>query len=169
MQEAREKFSEIYDENVDKVYRFIFLKVNSKEIAEDLTAETFTKVWKTFNNRFKKKRALSNPRAFSYRTARNLIIDHYRKKGRQDFVPTDSVVLIDNNQSLEERAMINSDMENVMKGIKEIKDNYQDIIIWHYLDELSVSEISEIMGKSENSVRVTLHRAIDSLKNVLEA
>ncbi len=169
MEEIKNEFGQIYDDNVDKVYRFIFLKVNSKEMAEDLTAETFTKTWKVFENLHKKNKPLSNPRAFCYRTARNLVIDYYRKKGRQEVVSTESISLKDENQSLEDKAVLNSDMEMVMKAIKNIKDSYQDMVIWHYLDELSVTEISRITGKSENSVRVTLHRALDSLKNVLES
>ena len=169
MQEAQQQFGQIYDQNVDKVYRFIFLKVNSKEIAEDLTAEAFTKTWNVFRDRYNKKKSLSNPRAFCYRTARNLVIDYYRKKGRRQFVPVESVSLEDDNINIKDKAIIDSDMEMVMKALENINDSYQDMIIWHYLYELSVSEISEITGKSENSIRVTLHRALSSLKNVLEA
>ena len=169
MQEAQQQFGQIYDQNIDKVYRFVFLKVNSKEVAEDLTAEAFTKTWNVFRDRYSKKKPLSNPRAFCYRTARNLVIDHYRKKGRHQFIPVESISLEDKNASIEDKAIIDSDMEIVMKALGNINDSYQDMVIWHYLDELSISEISEITGKSENSVRVTLHRALNSLKNVLEA
>ena len=169
MEEVKNKFEQIYDDNVDRVYRFILLKVNSKEVAEDLTAETFTKAWNVFKKKYGKEKPLLNPRAFCYRVARNLVTDHYRRKGRRDFVSTDSISIKDDNQTIEERAAINSDMEMVKKAIKEIKGNYQDIIIWHYIDELTIPEISEIMGKSENSVRVTLHRALDALKNVIES
>jgi len=168
MNEAQKRFGQIYDDNIDKVYRFVFLKVNSKEVAEDLTAEAFTKTWKVFEKKFNQKKSLENPEAFCYRTARNLVIDHYRRQGRRQTVPVESVTLA-SNENLEKKVAVTSDMEMVMKAIKNINSDYQDIIIWHYLDELSVSEVAEIMGKSEGATRVMVHRALESLKNVLEA
>lgn len=168
MNEIQKRFGQIYDDNIDSVYRFVFLKVNSKEVAEDLTAEAFTKAWRVFEKKQKKNRPLENPKAFCYKTARNLVIDYYRKKGRHQIVPTDSVSL-PSDENIESHAAVNSDMEMVRKAIKDIKSDYQDIIIWHYLDELSIREISQLMGKSEGATRVMIHRALESLKNVLES
>ncbi len=168
MQEAKKEFGQMYNENIDNIYRFVFLKVNSKEVAEDLTAEAFTKVWKVFEKGYKKGKPISNPKSFCYKTARNLVIDYYRKKGRQQVVSTESVSL-SSNEDLAGQIATNSDMEMVMKAIKEIKGDYQDIIIWRYLDELSITEIAQLIGKSEGATRVMTHRALESLKNVLEA
>ena len=46
MANPREKFSKIYDKYIDKIYRFVFLKVSSQEIAEDLTSEVFLKTFR---------------------------------------------------------------------------------------------------------------------------
>ena len=50
MKNLRKIFSKIYDRYIDKIYRFIFFKVNSQEIAQDLTSETFLKTWESFKN-----------------------------------------------------------------------------------------------------------------------
>lgn len=164
MEQAKTKFGQIYDNYVNSIYRFVFLKVSSKEIAEDLTAETFTRVWRTF----KKNKPPKDVKSFCYKTARNLVIDHYRKKGLRQFVSIDSMEL-PSNENLHEQVTINSDMEMVMKAIKKINNDYQDIIIWRYLDELSISEISKLLNKSQGTTRVKMHRALESLKNVLES
>ncbi len=164
MEQAKTKFGQIYDNHVNSIYRFVFLKVSSKEIAEDLTAETFTRVWRTF----KKNKPPKDVKSFCYKTARNLVIDHYRKKGLRQFVSIDSMEL-PSNENLHEQVTINSDMEMVMKAIKKINNDYQDIIIWRYLDELSISEISKLLNKSQGTTRVKMHRALESLKNVLES
>jgi len=65
--------------------------------------------------------------------------------------------------------MINSDIDYIMKNISSIKDEYQDVIIWRYLDELTVTEISDLLNKSEDATRVTIHRAISSLRKALES
>jgi RNA polymerase sigma-70 factor (ECF subfamily) len=51
--------------------------------------------------------------------------------------------------------------------LTNLKDEYQDVIIYRYLDELSVPEIAKIMGKSEGTIRVLLHRALTALRKEL--
>ena len=50
MPDSRKKFSKIYDQYINKIYRFILLKVSSQEIAEDLTSETFLRLMARCNN-----------------------------------------------------------------------------------------------------------------------
>jgi len=161
----RKEFSKIYDKYIDKIYRFVFLKVNSPEVAEDLTSETFLRGWQTFriqNSEFR----IQNPPAFLYQIARNLVIDYYREKGKVQLVSADYRI-IDPRINLEERANLNSELEEVKRGLAELKDEYQDVIIYRYLDELSVPEIAKVMQKSEGTVRVLLHRALNALRNEL--
>jgi len=167
MRDRREEFERIYNENIDRIYRFVLIKVNSKELAEDLTAETFIKAWNVFK-KAQKKDSLLNPRAFCYQIARNLIIDHYRLKSRFTFVPLD-FPLADPKNKIHEMAIINSDMEMVMNSILNLKSDYQDVIIWRYVDELSIEEIASLLGKSEEATRVMIHRAMSSLRKVIES
>lgn len=167
MVNPRKVFSKIYDKYIDKIYRFIFLKVNSQEIAQDLTSETFLRGWKVFksqNSAGKKLNRIENPPAFLYQIARNLVIDHYRQKGKFQVMPASDSQIVDPRINLEERVCLNSDLEQVMKALNTLKDEYQDVIIYRYLDELSVPEIAKIMEKSEGAVRVTLHRALVALR-----
>jgi len=59
---------------------------------------------------------------------------------------------------------LNFELENLKKALRRLRDEYSEVIIWHYLDDLSVKEIAEILNKRENNVRVLLHRALESLK-----
>jgi len=159
----RKEFSKIYDQHINKIYRFIFLKVNSAEIAEDLTSETFLRGWGSFRENQK----VENPSAFLYKIARNLIIDFYREKGKAQIVSSEGIKIIDPRINFEEKAALNSDLEQVRTALANLKDDYQDVIIYHYLNELSVPEIAKILDKSEGTVRVTIHRALNALKNEL--
>ena len=165
MDNCQEKFSRIYDECVDKIYRFVFLKVNSQEIAEDLTSETFLKCWRTFKE---KENEIVNPSAFLYQIARNLIVDFYRDKAKTQFILADCDQ-IDDPVAVNpvEKVLFNSDIAVIKGAIGQLKDDYQNIIIWHYLDDLSVPEIAKITNKAEGTVRVTLHRALKALKTRL--
>ena len=161
MVNQRKIFSSIYDKYVDKIYRFIFIKVSSQEIAEDLCSETFLRGWQVF----KEREDIENPPAFLYQIARNLIIDHYREKGRTNFVSPEIVPIVDPNPGVEEKMALSSDIDNIRTALVSLGGEYQDVIIYRYLDELSISEIAKIMEKSEGTVRVTLHRALKTLKD----
>ena len=163
MVNQRKIFSSIYDKYVDKIYRFIFIKVSSQEIAEDLCSETFLRGWQVF----KEREDIENPPAFLYQIARNLIIDHYREKGKAKIVSAEYTPIVDPREDLEEKANLSSDLEEVRRSLANLKGDYQDVIIYRYLDELSVPEIAKILEKSEGTVRVTLHRALKALKNEL--
>ncbi|MDD4062416.1 MAG: sigma-70 family RNA polymerase sigma factor [Candidatus Pacebacteria bacterium] len=166
MNDIKKEFGQVYDEYVESIYRFIYIKVNSKDIAEDLTSETFTRAWNAFSKSKSNGIPIDNMRAFCYRTARNIVIDYYKSKSLNS-VSLDSVQVIDESVDIEKRAMINSDMDMVMQAITKLKDEYQDVIIWRYLDEMSVPEIAELLGKSEQATRVMIHRAMTSLKTFL--
>jgi RNA polymerase sigma-70 factor (ECF subfamily) len=161
MSSPKKTFSQIYDSCVDKIYRFIYLKVSSQEVAQDLCSETFLKGWQIFKEN---SQDIENPQAFLYKIARNLVIDHYREKARSQTVDTDSVPITDPDEDLQERAFVNSEIEMVKTAIGDIKDDYQEILTWHYIDDYSISEISQMMDKSEGAVRVMLHRALKALR-----
>jgi len=163
MADLRKTFSKIYDKYIDKIYRFIFLKVSSQEIAQDLTSETFLRGWESFKNGTK----IENPQAFLYRIARNLVTDHYREKGRTQVVSAEYASIVDPRINLEERANLNSDLEEIKRGLVKIKDEYQDVIIWHYLDDLPIQEVAKLLDRTEEATRVLLSRALTSLRKKL--
>ncbi len=165
MNNKQKIFSQIYDQYIDKIYRFIFLKVNSQEKAQDLCSETFLRGWRAFKGNENK---IDNPQAFLYKIARNLVVDHYRDKGRAEVISTDFVPIIDPQINLEEDSLLESDLNNIRTALTKIKNEYQELVIWHYIEDLSISEIAEVLGKSEGAVRVMLHRALKVLKKELK-
>ncbi len=168
MPDARKTFSQIYDKYISKIYRFVFLKVSSREIAEDLTSEAFSRTWVVFKEN---QDEIKNVRAFLYKTASNLIIDHYREKGRANVISVNNPsvpTIIDPTQDLEKHVLLSSDMNNVKQALVHLKEDYQNVILWHYLDDLPISEVSELLNRSEQATRVLLHRALKALKQKIE-
>lgn len=159
-----EKFSQIYDAHINKIYRFVFLKVNSRETAEDLTSETFLRIWKVL----KTEKKIENPKAFLYQTAYNLVIDFYREgKTIVSIENYQEKELIDNKNNLEEKLFADSDLNLIKTALSGLNENYQNVIIWHYLDDLLIQEIAEILNKNDGAIRVMLHRALKELKRNL--
>lgn len=160
-------FSKIYDKYVEKIYRFIVLKVNSEEVAQDLTSDVFTRGWQSFSNQ---KCDIKNMPAFLYQIARNLIVDHYREKGQAQLVSIENVPnIVDLGTDLPKEAMLKSDVNRVKAALTNLNNDYREVIVWYYLDEFSVPEIAKILNKSEEAVRVQIHRALNALRACLPA
>ena len=158
-----EYFSGLYDKYVERIYRFIYLKVSSQEIAQDLSSEVFMRAWE----RISTKEEIVYPQAFLYQVARFVIADHYRIK-RVEVVAVEEAALIEEDTGeLELQMDVLLEMERVKEALQLVRDEYQDMVVWRYLEELSVPEIMEITGKSEENVRVTIYRALQALRTAL--
>ena len=165
MKNIQKKFAYIYDRYVKKVYLFVYLKVSSQEIAEDITSRVFTQSW----NKFKEVKQLENARAYIYRIARNEVVNYYREKSKLKIVSTESIEVSGPKPEIEKETQAKSDIEEIKKAVSLLKDDYQNIVIWHYLDNLPVKEIAGILDKPQGTVRVMLHRALKEVKDTLEA
>ena len=161
MEEIRDNFSKIYDQYVTKIYRFIYLKVSSQEVAEDLSSEVFMRTWETYRSESTR---IENIQAYLYQIARNIVADHYRTRKIKIVSVEETVEIIDEADTLQDQALVSMEMDRVQKALATIQDDYQNLIIWRYLDELSVPEIAQITGKTEENVRVGIHRALQALK-----
>lgn len=168
-----QKFLEFYDQYVEKIYRYIFFRIGSQELAEDLTSEVFLRSWQYVNQNQESEsslRAMQNPRAFFYQVARNLLVDFHRQKGKSP-ISLDEITdikIADKKDDPIEITARSIEMEIVKKALVNINEDYQEIIIWRYLEELEIKEIAEILNKSEGAVRVLISRALNNLKGVLD-
>jgi len=167
-----QQFLELYDAHVGKIYRYIYFRVGSQEQAQDLTSEVFLKSWQYIGNRQSAtgNRQLKNPRAFFYQVARNLITDFYRQKDRSP-LSLDEIAdktIADKKDGPGEAAAVSLDMDAVKTALSRLSDDYREVIIWRYLDELEIKEIAQILDKREGTVRTLLSRALSSLKEVLK-
>jgi RNA polymerase sigma-70 factor (ECF subfamily) len=167
MNKLKKQFGRIYDKYIEKIYRFIFLKIGSEEIAQDLTSDTFLRGWKAFQRTQDPKNnyQIENTQAFLYQIARNLIADHYKEKGKVKIVSIEDRAITDLSVDLEKKAILSSDMNTIRLALNNLNEDYQNVIIWRYLDGFSTAEVAQIMNKSEQATRVLLHRALKSLKD----
>jgi RNA polymerase sigma-70 factor (ECF subfamily) len=164
-----ESFAKLYDELVDSIFRFALFKVSSVEDAEDITSQTFLKVWEYLQG--EGAHEVRSVRAFVYRTTRNLIVDHYRARVETVSIDEEEGTI----QSIEtlvdanflDRAEERHNLELLYRALKRLKDEYREIIILKYVDGLSTREIAEVLEKNANAVRAQLFRALAALKTEL--
>jgi RNA polymerase sigma-70 factor, ECF subfamily len=165
-----EAFSRVYDLYVDRIYRFVFFKVSSQEEAQDLTSEVFLKTWQYIISG----KDILNLNAYLYRVARNLVVDHYRKASQKevsfdalaqgaDSLDQESGLRMEQTKALEDKLQI----EKIEIKLQGLKDEYREVIILRFVDEMSISEIADIMEKKKGAVRVILFRALNALKELM--
>ena len=160
-----ESYGKLYDYYVDRIFRFILFKVATSEIAEDLTSEVFLKTWEYINGTPKK---IGNLNALLYKVARNCVIDYYRSKNREAVCTDEECFenICDERSDLENETAVKLDVQSIEKHLAKLKDAYREVIILKYVEDFSISEISELMDKSNGTVRVLLHRALKALKDI---
>jgi len=153
-----EAYGELFDKYSKPIYRFIYFKVATQEIAEDLTSQAFLKVWEYILEGKKIKQF----KPFIYRTARNLVIDYYRTREKEE------LPLIYLSEEIEEQLKVDPDKEidkeNLEKLISTLKSDQREVIVLRYIEGLSIKEISNVVDKSNSNVRVIIHRALKELK-----
>lgn len=158
----KREFEKIYKSNVDKIYRFLFLKTFSKSIAEDLTSKTFLKGWQFF-----KKEKIENPLSFLYRTAQNLLFDYWRKEKKVEILPLDERILKDEKYNPLPEIERKFEFEKISEALRKLPQEDQNILIWYYVEGFKINEIAKILEKSEGATRVLISRALKKLKNIL--
>ena len=165
--QSHEKFTAVYDEYADAIFRHCYLRVYDRELAKDIMQETFMKAWKYMAQGNK----VDNVRALLYKIATNLIIDHSRRPGYkktdslEDLLEAGIEPGMETTGTEEKRLQDELDAKDAMKILDHIKDSYREVLILRYIDDLSVKQIAVSLGISENLVSVRLNRALSDLRN----
>lgn len=160
-----EAFAELYDHYVPRIYRFVYFKVSAVPDAEDITAQVFLKAWEYLNEH----REIENFGGLLYRIARNLIIDFYRSKApKEGPLEEDFLTKLPDPRDLIADLEIASDASFIMKSLQKMKNEYREVLTLRYIDELTISEIAEILNKSKINVRVLIHRSLKVLRKILD-
>ena len=75
--------------------------------------------------------------------------------------------LADPRTNLHDRAIVGAELAKVKVALADLSDDYQNVIIWHYLDDMPIREVSNLLDRSEEATRVLLHRALGTLRERL--
>lgn len=166
----KEAFIAVYDAHVKDIHRFVYFKIGNSEEANDLTSMIFLKAWNHIqNNTLEDAKTL---RALLYKIARNSIIDYYRETGNKLISSLDDeenkIDVIDEAKDPQERLDQESDLELIKSKLPLLKEEYREVIVMKFINDLSLEEIAEISGKSKGNVRVLLHRALNALRELVE-
>lgn len=156
------EFIKIYDRYSDKIFRHLYFKLRDREKALDFMQETFMKTFVYMD-----KGPIGNIQAFLYKVANNLTIDEYKKKKAYSLEQMEEEKGFEPgiDTALEIKNKIDAD--KILEIIGQIPPPYQTVIIMRYVDELSIQEIAGILGDTENSISVKIHRGISHIRKLI--
>lgn len=161
-------FIQAYEAHQADIYRFIYFKVNSEAEAQDLTSTVFLKVWSVVQAG--KLKAYSTLKSLLYTVARNTVIDYYRQNGQSGQVSLDdetiSIDVADRRPDALAMMEQDGDLRIIYQALAELKPEYREVIIMHFVNELSVAEIAQITGKRSGNIRVIIHRGLEALRKL---
>lgn len=161
----QDAFACIYDIFVDPIYRYIYYRVHSSD-AEDLMETVFLKVWENIRQYKHKKRSFS---AWVFRIAHNLVVDYYRSSKDRYMRELTTQVPDQKREHNPIKTTQNAmDKDNLKVAMAKLKKQYQEIIIYKFINELSNKEIAQILNKTEGSLRILQFRALKALRRELE-
>ena len=160
---ARETFAELYEEYLDKVFRYIKYKVNNIQLAEDLTSTVFEKALANFSKYSNDKASFST---WIFSIAHNVVIDHYRVNRKRQTVSLEEVT--DRSSSAlspEEELERKDERERLSVCLAELSQEEQEIIRLKFGAELNNRQIGKVLGLSESNVGTKLYRAIRKMRD----
>ena len=163
---SQEAFSILYERYVNRIYNYIFYRVGNAHDAEDITARVFYRAMGSITRYDYRGLPFS---AWLYRIAHNLVANWYRDNARKKEVLLEEVGQFQQRSEHLEVAMVQSqENEILMKAIRSLPAERQQLIILKLVEDLSNQEIGEIMGKSEGAIKSLYHRTLISLRNRME-
>jgi len=165
-QELKKRFEKAYDNWSEKIFGFVVYKVSDREKAIDITQETFVKTWDYLcaGNDIK------NLKAFLYRTANNMVIDEYRKRGRRketslDNMREDGFQLQSDGDDVIRN---NSEYSSVLRIVENLPPIYSEAVTLRLVEEMSIKDIADVLNEKATTVSVRVHRGTRMLKKMLK-
>lgn len=152
-------FMGLYDTMAEKLWRHAFFRVSNRQQAEDLVSECFLRAWDSYRTK-----PIKDLKPLLYRILHNLIIDYYRKQK-----PTASIEeLLERHEDVAQVDPQSISDPALPKLLNKLPTELRQILIWRYLDDLSITDIAKLAGKSSGSIYVIIHRAIKKLRDQVQ-
>lgn len=166
IQGDREAFGQLYEQYVSRIYNYIYYRIGNMHEAEDLTARVFFRAMRRISDYQDRGLPVS---AWLYRIAHNLVANWHRDRGRRPEVPLEeSTTLITHPEHPELTMLYSEEREGLLKVIRKLPAERQQLLILKFVEHLSNAEIGQIMGRTEGAVKSLYHRTLLTLRSDMQ-
>jgi RNA polymerase sigma factor (sigma-70 family) len=161
---VKAEFTKVFEEESDALFRFAYSRTSDRELAIEISQESFTRLWQ----KFVLEGEVPNPRAFLYVVARHLIIDWYRRKKSSSLEALSEnrdKPLDPRDDSPQIQMELSSDAGRVLELFDKLGKGYRDIMFMRFVEDLQPREIAERLGLTANAVSVRISKGLTALKH----
>ena len=158
--------TQLYEENFDKIYRYIVLKIGDRTEAEDMTQQVFLKAFKSISGYRSRGNQFSS---WLFRIAHNQMVDYWRKKSKRATVPLEESLVGSGNSNPSFEVEQKMDIENLVAATKQLTSLQLEVVSLRFAGGLSLAEVAKTMGKSEGAIKALQHSAVVSLRRIMAA
>ncbi|WP_326819428.1 sigma-70 family RNA polymerase sigma factor [Streptosporangium sp. NBC_01639] len=161
-------FGTLYDRYLDLVYRYVYFRVGSHPLAEDLTSETFLRALRRIADFTWQGRDFG---AWLVTIARNLITDHFKSGRYRLEVSTAEVIDTPlDGANIPENAVVAAMVnDRILSAVRSLGAEQQECVVLRFLHGMSLAETALIMGKKSGAIKALQFRAIRALARALPA
>jgi len=160
-----EAFGALYERYVGRIYNYIYYRTGNVYDAEVLTERVFMRALRHIRNYNHRGLPFS---AWLYRIAHNLVANWHRDNSRRKEIPLEDSILASNLSGFPESEMVQSEeQEHLLRVLRSLPAERQQLIILKFVDHLSNAEIGQIMGRTEGAVKSLYHRTLLTMRDEL--
>lgn len=159
-------FAKAHTEHSDTIFRFCLWKTSDREIAVDITQDTFMRFW----DEISKGSIVENERALLYTIARRLVIDHYRKKKSESLdttTGTDDPFDIPDENALG-TIEIGTEARIIIEKMHALDPVYRQPVYLRFVEGLTPKDIAEILSITPNLASVRIDRGLKELRKLID-
>jgi len=163
-----EAFGLVYDACVDSIYRYLYYRVGSHAVAEDLTSETFLRALRRIDSFTWQGKDIG---AWFVTIARNLVTDHVKSSRFKLEVTTAEMLDADRStggiDGVEEEVLGRLQSAVLLEAVGKLRPEQQECIVLRFLQGLTVAETSKVMDRTEGAVKQLQLRAVRALAKLM--
>ncbi len=161
----KDAFGLLFDHYHPAVYRFLFYRTRSTQLAEDLTSETFFRALRSMNNfRWQGK----DFGAWLMTIARNLCTDHFKAgRTRLEMTTEDMSAHDDATDGPETEVLASLTNELLLEALQQLPPEQRDCLVMRFLQGMSIAETAEVLGRSDGAVKQLQLRGVRNLAKLM--
>jgi RNA polymerase sigma-70 factor, ECF subfamily len=156
--------AELYERHVQAIYRYVIVRVNDHQVAEDITADVFLRAVEGLGTYEYRGAPFS---AWLYRIARDRVVDYYRQQGRQNAgeIPETLACSLPEPDA---RVVQEMEQQQLRDCLQKLTEDQRMVVLLRFIERQSADEIARRLGKTAGAVRALQHRALMALSHLFE-
>lgn len=159
-----EALAELYDFYAPPVYAYIYRRVGDPHLAEDLVGDVFVRVVQAIHS---KRPWHTSFRAWLYRIAHNVVVDHYRRPRPVLSASLEEGWLPMTEESPKDTIGDTLDHQRLRSALRQLTQDQQQVLVLRFGEGLTIRETAQVLRKTTGAVKAVQHRAIVALRRIL--